>query len=323
MLETNVLCLRWMKLIEPHIAPEIDRLMLEINLNPSLSRGITGRPSYGLERDPNQEVLAYLSIPCTDLPTAFLLSSMEEWERLFLPFRGDLYAMRFTYPGGQVFVKPEDPHCRVIGAAYRQILTVDVTVEIVYQHWVSTCEFLGGVKPNPPYPEYPALTLLVRTLRGLDNVYQRWDILHRLALATVPDLKRFDCLLIPENMEVFSKNDCVLCSWQRQGERWAFNMDGFSLAALAGVLLREAGLSVDNNDLYAYISEQKADLLVAYGSDAGIKAVRALIPAIESRLGQLRHIPALNRIKRLLLAPPDAGAAETISLQTEVCYGNA
>ena len=316
MLETNVLCLRWMQLMEPHIAPEIDRLMLEINLNPSLSRGITGRPSYGLERDPNQEVLAYLSIPCVDLPTAFLLSSLEEWEALFLPFRGDLYSMRFTYPGGQVFVKPEDPHCRVIAAAYRQILTVDVEVEIVYQPWVSTCEFLGFSKPIPSYPEYPSLTLLVRTLKGLDNVYQRWEILHRLALATVPDLKRFDCLLIPSVLNpVRVPDDCVLCSWQLQGERWVFDETALNNGALATLLLIEAGLTPQQlQELIAAGLSHRA--LSAHGSHTGMKAVAALIPEIKTQLRLLRHIPALNRIKDLILCPP--GEHQTLSLQEEV-----
>ena len=316
MLETNALCLRWMKLIEPHITPEIDRLMLEINLNPSLSKRVMGRPSYGLDRNPNQEVLAYLSIPCADFPAAVLLSSMQEWEALFLPFRGDLYAMRFTYPGGQVFVKPEDPHCRVIAAAYRQILTVDVEVEIVYQYWVSTRELFSFSKPTPPYPEYPVLTLLVRTLRGLDNVYQRWDILHRLALATVPDLKRFDCLLMPAAIEPLRiPDDCVLCSWQLQDERWIFDETVLNNGALATLLLVEAGLTPQ--ELKKLIAAGVCNrALSVHGSYSGMKAVAAHIDDIKIQLRLLRHIPALNRIKDLILCPP--GGHQTVSLQKEV-----
>lgn len=304
---------RWGELIAPHLNPQIDRLMLELSLDPSVPVAVTDRPEARLELIPYR---AYLRVPCSSEASAKLLAALsKQWDWWFLPFRGDLKEVVFVYPGGELAIVPTDPRAAVVEAAYRQLLEPlscpVLEVEINPRSWVSTSQLLGArVSSYSESDIFPSLAIGVEGLRSLSALYQHWDILHRFALAAVPELVRFACLVaLPDGMN--SPEGEVAFEWWLEDGCWGFSEQRLSLELLARLLLVEAGLAASALEGVTEACISEGELLV-YGSTTAVEAVKAIVPDLILKLKQLRRVPVLNLIHRLLLCPP--GPNETIQL---------
>ncbi len=302
---------RWHQLIAPRAQVELDRLSIAIKLDaqvyPLVSKA--ERLSVGFcAKLPH--AYGYVSVPCDSEAAALELSQCPQWVEWFAPFRGELSAIVFKHPDGSFPIRPVDPRRSVLGAAYRSLLSeVDFQgsrLNITDPPWVPgsllICdETLGGLE------DYPIVALSVDWLKSLNAFYQHWDALHRFALAAVPNLKTFQCLVLTGESENPLSWDALLSEWVLAADgQWQFDPSRHSSQALAKALLFEAGLRlpVDEKGFERLFVDIKDEALMAFGSSAAVEQVSALIPRLVEHLGQLHSIPLLRRLQHLTLSSP-------------------
>lgn len=301
----------WQVLVNQLASQEIDRLLLEWQMDTIIAPLLAQCKRPYLARLDDGEL--YLVIPCDSKAVALLLSKyVDFWGNAFIPFRGEVGAIAFTSDDDTICLCPIDPRQQLIEAGYWVLLgSCDFAV---------TCEtpaFTGyapeGIRALTKQERESGMrvTLSVPSLRLLDRVFHQLGVLQSLADTAYPEFEVFEVSLTGTvDSPIRGDLTAATFQWRYWGE-WHLNLEQqLPLDLLAIQLLFESGLRLPlqepPNIGFKGLDVQLDDKVIRIaGEHDAITAASFAAGAMVERLKQLRHIPWLAAVKRVVCGEED------------------
>lgn len=184
---------------------EIDRLLLEMALDPDLTAAIARCPRPYIDSKPLQEqgttTFPVLTIACPDRETANVLRAAP-WGRYYLPFQGGCFGLCLQFPGGEYTFTPDDPRVLAFKSTLPYLLSeasvADLVVEYEAAPWVVR-RSRGWENAEPDtLDDFPSVCLVCSRPETLNHCRISFPLLRSLAVALIPNLKRFALLYWPD-----------------------------------------------------------------------------------------------------------------------------
>ena len=200
---------------------EIDRLLLEMALEPELTAAIARCPRPYIDNKPLREqgttTFPVLTILCPDRKTADVLYAAP-WGWYYLPFQGGCFGLCLQFPGGAYTFTPDDPRVLAFEAALPHLVSDTSVANLVveYESVPWTIRGASGWKNAEPdeLDHCPAICLVCSCPETLNRCRSSFPLLQRLAVALIPNLKQFTLLYWPDQGKLEAAR--IALNWAQQ-----------------------------------------------------------------------------------------------------------